>query len=116
MELTGISGGIIVAIVDFLMVFLILGGLMLAIQGLKKLVTYFGKPKIIPEAQPQTAVSEPVPVSPPSAGIPQTNAHIAAIAAAIYEFTSMPEGSLRIVSVQENGASSAWKLSGRLDF
>ena len=111
----GLSGGIVIALVDFVMVFLILGGLMLAIRGLKRLVESFEKPPVIAEPQAKAVIQEPI--TPAPVGIPQTHAHIAAIAAALYEFTSMPEGSLRIVNIQEAGAaSSAWKLSGRLDF
>ena len=61
--LEGLSGGIIVALVDFVMVFLILGGLMLAIRGLKKVVDTFEKPPTIAEPQVQTAVVEPTPTT-----------------------------------------------------
>lgn len=41
MELEGLSGGIIVSLVDFVMVFLILGGLAWAVKGLEKFVAFW---------------------------------------------------------------------------
>jgi hypothetical protein len=41
--------------------------------------------------------------------------HIAAIAAAIHEFTSMPKGSFRIVGIRPVGTPSAWKMAGRFE-
>ena len=45
MGLEGLSGGIIVSLVDFVMVFLILGGLAWAVKGLEKFVAFWEERK-----------------------------------------------------------------------
>ena len=45
MGLEGLSGGIIVSLVDFVMVFLILGGLAWAVKGLEKFVAFWEQRK-----------------------------------------------------------------------
>ncbi len=46
MELEGLYGGIIVSLVDFAMVFLILGGLAWAVKGLEKFVAFLEQRKL----------------------------------------------------------------------
>jgi Na+-transporting methylmalonyl-CoA/oxaloacetate decarboxylase gamma subunit len=91
----GLSGGIIVAIVDFLMVFIVLGGLASVLVALRKFVQIWEQP-----AQETTPSEIPGESSAPhleTSQEQQTHAScVAAITAAIQEFTALPEGAFRI--------------------
>lgn len=91
--LEGFSGGLIVAFIDFLMVFLVLGGLAVAIVGLKKVVGYW-------ERQEMEAIPESRQVPEALESPREIKAQIAAIAAALYEFTSAVPGSFRIDTIE----------------
>ncbi|MBD3305274.1 hypothetical protein GF339_02880 [candidate division KSB3 bacterium] len=97
--LEGFSGGLVVAIVDFFMVFLVLTGLAGAIVGLRKLTELLEQTETIPMGG--TPVSEPAVTPPPAPTEERPNkADIAAILAAIQEFTSLPVGSFTIDSIE----------------
>lgn len=94
--LDGLTGALVVAVVNFLMVFLILGGLALSIKGLQRLVQALG-----------LGTGQAAEVSGPAAEPPQdsqTPAHIAAITAAISEFTQLPPGSFKIDTIEPTAA------------
>lgn len=116
--LEGFSGGLIIAFVDLLMVFLVLGGLAAAIVGLQKSLQWFGAANendkdTINESAMNTVSTPVTPQTIPSASLQHTQ--IAAIAAAIHEFTSLPAGSFRIVGIKPVKKASAWKIAGRLE-
>ena len=87
--LEGISGGLIVAIVDFFMVFIVLSGLAGTVWLLHKFVASL-------EGQAVAPAPEPVPVPPTPTKRDEVKAHIAAILAALCEFTSLTPGSFTI--------------------
>lgn len=91
-ELEGLSGGIIVAIVDFLMVFLVLGGLSGMINLLKKFVGAYEEKTAQTRGQ---AVPAPV-QTPAPAPVLDMKPRIAAIMSALCEFTSLAPGSFKI--------------------
>ncbi len=99
--LEGFSGGIIVAIIDFVMVTVVLGGLAGIIVGLQKVVEFwqetFGEgPAASPDqAVPKTAQSPSAP-SAPAEGV---KPHIAAMLAALCEFTSLEPGAFQIDNI-----------------
>lgn len=103
--LEGFSGGLIIAIIDFLMVFLVLGGLAAMIVGLKKVVAFLEirKVKSLPEPQPVS----PKPVTEPPGQTDEIKAHIAAILVAVQEFTSLPAGSFKIDRIEPIDTASA---------
>jgi hypothetical protein len=57
----------------------------------------------------------PVLTQPTPRNIQLNKAHIAAIAVAIHEFTSIPMGSFRITGVKPLGSVNTWKMAGRLE-
>jgi Na+-transporting methylmalonyl-CoA/oxaloacetate decarboxylase gamma subunit len=98
--LQGIGGGIILAIVNFLMVFLVLGGLAGVLVGLKRLVEFWEG-----RQSRQTAPSEQIAdTGKASLETPQQTQddkkHLAAITAALHEFTSLPAGTLQIETIE----------------
>lgn len=104
--LEGISGGLIVAIVDFFMVFLVLGGLAGTIVLLRKFVAYwqetFGEIPAAPEPKAVPAVSQgpgEIPAETP-APVSDIRAQIAAILAALCEFTSLEPGTFKIDKIE----------------
>lgn len=109
MELEGISGGLIVALVDFLMVFVVLGGLAGVIVLLQKFVVYWHEnfeqtPAIAaPKAAPAVA---PAPAE-TAAASPDMKATIAAILAALCEYTSLTPGSFKIDKIEPLGANAS---------
>jgi Na+-transporting methylmalonyl-CoA/oxaloacetate decarboxylase gamma subunit len=90
----GFSGGLIVAVVDFFMVFLVLSGLALAIKGMQGAIALFE-----PKEQPKTELPKPEPTPPQTEG-PAMKAHIAAIFAAIQEYTGLPAGAFKIDRIE----------------
>lgn len=95
--LQDLGTGLIVAIVNFVMVFLVLGGLASVLIGLKHLISYW-------EAR-QTPKTPPASTGP--SALPQTpqphqdhQKHLAAVTAALHEFTGQPVGALRIESIE----------------
>jgi Na+-transporting methylmalonyl-CoA/oxaloacetate decarboxylase gamma subunit len=94
--LEGLSEGFIVAVANFLLVFLILGGLAGILVALRKVVLFLEKP--VRKTTPEPAV---VPTEPePSSQEDQTQPHIVAILAAIHEFTGWPLGSFQIDTIE----------------
>jgi Na+-transporting methylmalonyl-CoA/oxaloacetate decarboxylase gamma subunit len=90
--LEGFSGGIILAIIDFFMVFLVLSGLAGAVWLLHKVVSSLEGQAVSPA--PELAVVPPV-----STERDEVKAHIAAILAALCEFTSLTPGSFKIDNI-----------------
>jgi hypothetical protein len=146
--LEGLSEGFIIAVANFLLVFLILGGLAGVLVALRKVVLFLERPA--QETTPEPAiVSHEAELSPQEDQIPShivailaaiqdftgwqlgsfqidtiesiqdvpvpAQPHIAAIAAAIHESTSMPQRTLRIVGIRHVGPANAWKMAGRLE-
>ena len=95
----GIGGGIILAIVNFLMVFLVLGGLAGVLVSLKWLIQSLEKPQN-QKAAPSERVTETGSESLEAPHDQDQEKHLAAITAALQEFTSQPAGALRIDSVE----------------
>lgn len=95
--LEGFSGGLIVAVVDFFMVFLVLGGLSAAIVGLEKIIAQWERKTTVPSAPPETAPT-PEAIAPPEKNRTMTT-HIAAILAAIQEFTGLAPGSFKVDTI-----------------
>ena len=92
----GLSGGIIVAIVDFLMVFTVLGGLAGLLIGMRHVLQGIEK-----KPQPAAPSSEKAAKALEKKTLPdsqehQTLTHLAAISAAIQEFTSLEPGTFQI--------------------
>lgn len=102
--LEGFSGGIIVALVDFFMVFIVLGGLAAAIVGLRKIVGYWERSSTVAVPQPKAVPSQEPGPPPESEKDRTTAAHIAAILAAIQEFTGLPIGSFKIDTIEPTEA------------
>ena len=142
--LDGLTGALVVAVVNFLMVFLILGGLALSIKGLQRLVQALGLGTGQAAEPPQdsqtpahiaaitAAISEFTQLPPgsfkidtiePTAALHDqtaseaavTPAQIAAMAAAIHEFTNLPQGAFRITTVRPVQAADTWKMAGRFE-
>ena len=102
--LEGFSGGIIVALVDFVMVFIVLSGLAAAIVGLQKIVTSWERRSIAPAPQPEAVPSQAA-IPPQELEKDRTiTAHITAILAAIQEFTGLPIGSFKIDTIEPTEA------------
>ncbi len=101
--LEGISGAVIVAVIDFLMVFLVLGGLAVVIVGLQKFVQLLEKPAAETELKPGS-------VSPQSSQVNQIHAHIAAITAAMYGFTSRSPEAFRIEDVKKEDTLNTYRV------
>lgn len=91
----GLSGGIIVALVDFLMVFIVLGGLAGVLVVLRRLVQAWEQPPQ-EEIPPSEIPDESGAPHPETSQEQQTRACIAAISVAIQDFTALPEGAFRI--------------------
>ncbi len=95
-----IGEGIILAIVNILMVFLVLGGLAGVLFGLKRLIQYWEewqRPKAASPGQLNAGRA----ASPEASQNQQNTQHLAAITAALQEFTSQPAGTaLRIESIE----------------
>jgi hypothetical protein len=94
----GLSGGIVVAIVDFLMVFIVLGGLAGMLVALRKFIQVWGQ-------LPQKTTPSEIPGESSAPGLDtsqeqQARVCIAAITAAIQEFTALPEGAFHIDYIQ----------------
>ncbi len=94
--LEGLSGGLIVAVVNFLMVFLILGGLAGTLVALRKVVQFLEKPTQEMKSESTVITPEPEPLSQEN----QIKTHIAVIIAAIQEFTGLSPGSFRIDKIE----------------
>ncbi|PID56281.1 hypothetical protein CSB45_12180 [candidate division KSB3 bacterium] len=106
MALEGFSGGLIIAFVDFFMVFLVLGGLSGVIVLLKKFVVYWQENF---EQGQHIAASKPPVQEAPSARVtaPQDmKTAIAAILAALCEYTSLTPGSFKIDTIEPLGANT----------
>jgi len=91
-----LSGGLNIAVINFLMVFLVLGGLAGVLVALKKLLQFWEKPAQETTPEPTVVLPEPEPSS-------QENlmkSHIAVILAAIQEFIGLPPGSFRIDKIE----------------
>lgn len=114
MELEGLSGGIIVAIVDFLMVFVVLGGLAGVIVLLKKFVAYWQENF---EQVPQAAAPKAAPAAAPAPVVaPQDmKTTIAAMLAALCEYTSLTPGSFKIDKIEPLGANVSVASQAPLD-
>ncbi|GAK58461.1 hypothetical protein U27_05435 [Candidatus Vecturithrix granuli] len=95
--LEGFGGGVIVAIVDFFMVFLVLGGLSAMIMGLERIIAQWERRAAVPSAPPETIPAQKA-VAPPEKDQTMT-AHIAAISAAIQEYTGLAPGSFKIDTI-----------------
>jgi hypothetical protein len=94
--LEGLSRGFIVAITNFLMVFLVLGGLAGVLVALRKIVEFFGKRSQKPTPEPPTVSAKPEPLSQDD----QMEPHLVAILAAIQEFTGLPLGTFQIDMIE----------------
>jgi hypothetical protein len=96
---------LIVAAGNFVMVFLVLGGLAGAIVGLKRLVQFWERerskttpdPRVRLETASESRKRSPEPEQPQKN---QTESHIVAILAAIEEFTGLPLGSFQIDTIE----------------
>ena len=97
MGLHGIGGGLILAIVNFLMVFLVLGGLASVLIGLKRLLVYWEDQQRLMKSAPPGHISTTGRTA--TSKDPQKQ-HMAVITAALHEYTSQPAGALRIESVE----------------
>lgn len=98
--LQGIGGGIILAVVNFLMVFLVLGGLAGMLVGLKRLFQFW-EGRQGQHAAPSEHVADTGSASLEEVPHDQQNKkHLAAITAALHEFTSLPAGALRIDTIE----------------
>ncbi|MDY0096009.1 MAG: hypothetical protein RBT80_25210 [Candidatus Vecturithrix sp.] len=95
--LEGFSGGIIVAIVDFFMVFLVLGGLSATIVGLERIIEQWERDKAAPTTLSETASVQESLVLPEKDRT--MTAHIAAILAAIQEYTGLAPGSFTLDTI-----------------
>ncbi len=97
--LQGIGGGIILAIVNFLMVFLVLGGLAGVLIGLKRLIHYWEEQQSL-NAPPSGQLDAGPAASLEAPQAQEDKKRLAAITAALHEFTSQPAGALRIESIE----------------
>jgi Na+-transporting methylmalonyl-CoA/oxaloacetate decarboxylase gamma subunit len=112
--LQGFWGGVIISLVNQTVVFLVLGGLAVAIVLVRNLVQRAEARTAKPP--PASAVSAASPsVSSPSPARPQ--ARIAAIMGAVHAFTGAAPGTLRLEGVTRigQGGSSPWATAGRLE-
>jgi Na+-transporting methylmalonyl-CoA/oxaloacetate decarboxylase gamma subunit len=89
--LEGFTGGIILALIDFFMVFVVLSGLAGTVWLLHKFVVSLEGQAVSPAPESAPAVAPPV-----SSERDEVKAHIAAILAALCEFTSLTPGSFKI--------------------
>lgn len=103
MGLEGLSGGIIVSLVDFVMVFLILGGLAWAVKGLEKFVAFWENKQ--PASMPGEPVAQVSPTHAASESLPPIDvpAHLAAVTAAICDYTGLTPGSFAITKFEPIG-------------
>ena len=108
--LEGFSGGLIVALVDFFVVFLVLGGLAAAIQGFKKLVEHWERKTTVSTTQPEPISRQEAIVS--AEKDRTTPTHIAAILAALQEFTGLPAGSFKVDAITPCETMPAEFLNG----
>lgn len=100
MGLEGLSGGIIVSLVDFVMVFLILGGLAWAVKGLEKFVAFWENKQPASTPVAQVAPTLAMPEALPPIDVP---AHLAAVTAAICDYTGLTPGSFVITKFEPIG-------------
>lgn len=98
--LQGIGGGIILAIVNFLMVFLVLGGLAGVLFGLKRALALWERRQELKAASSSELAADQASLQEAAAQTHHTKQHLAAITAALHEFTAQPAGTLRIDSVE----------------
>jgi len=105
--LQGFWGGVILSIVNQAIVFLVLGGLALAIVLVRKVVHRFELRTARPAIGPTAA--------PPRGPTRQSKPPVAAIVAAVHAFSGAAPGSLRIVSLRRVGAANPWKAAGRVE-
>lgn len=105
--LQGFWGGVILSIVNQTIVFLVLGGLALAIVLVQKVVHRFESRTARPAIGPPAAASR--------APAPQPKPPVAAIMAAVHAFSGAAPGTLRIVGLRRAGAPSSWKAAGRVE-
>ena len=105
----GLWGGLVVACIDFLMVFLVLGGLALVIGGLKRVADVL-EPQETSEVPPRTKPVHPAAEPSQTDKMPET--HIAAILTAIQQFTSLPPGTFTIDSIEPVHAEYVSELTG----
>ena len=93
--------GLVVSGVDFIMVFLVLGGLAWAVKCLEKFVAYLELPQAAktPALPVPAAVSEAVP-----AQLINVSEHLAVITAALCAHTGLTPGAFKIDAVQPLGA------------
>jgi Na+-transporting methylmalonyl-CoA/oxaloacetate decarboxylase gamma subunit len=103
MALEGLSGGIIVAIVDFFMVFIVLGGLAGVIVLLQKFVAYWQENfEQAPAAAAPAVAPAPAEIAAATQDMKTT---IAAILAALCEYTSLAPGSFKIDKIETLGSN-----------
>jgi len=108
--LQGFWGGVILSVVNQTIVFLVLGGLALAIVLVQKLVQRF-------ESRAAGPAVRSVP-APPRGAAPRPPARkppVAALVAAVHAFAGAAPGTLRLVGVARVGAGSPWKAAGRTE-
>ena len=94
--LEGFSEGLIVAVANFLLVFLILAGLAGVLVALRKVVLFLEKPAQETTPEPPVISHE----TEPSPQEDQIQSHIVAILAAIQEFTGLPLGTFQIDMIE----------------
>ncbi|PIE32887.1 hypothetical protein CSA56_13910 [candidate division KSB3 bacterium] len=104
--LKGFSGGIIVAVVDFIMVFVVLGGLAGVIVGLQRFVAFWQANFEETPAAPTPQTAPAPPQQPAVAALPAEGmkSHIAAMLAALCEFTLLEPGTFKIDKIVPLGA------------
>lgn len=103
MELEGLSGGIIVSLVDFVMVFLILGGLAWAVKGLEKFVAFWENKRPAAVSGEPAAQVVPMPAAPESLPPIDVPAHLAAVTAALCDYTGSTPGAFAITKFEPIG-------------
>jgi|OpeIllAssembly_1097287.scaffolds.fasta_scaffold55004_2 Na+-transporting methylmalonyl-CoA/oxaloacetate decarboxylase gamma subunit len=108
--LQGFSGGVILSVVNQTIVFLVLGGLALAIVLVQKLVHRFESRAAGPAIR-----SAPTPPRGPAPRPPERKPPVAALVAAVHAFAGAAPGTLRLVGVTRVGAGSPWKAAGRTE-
>ena len=102
--LQGFWGGVILSVVNQTIVFLVLGGLALAIVLVQKLVHRF-----------ESRAAGPAVRSAPAPRPPERKPPVAALVAAVHAFAGAAPGTLRLVGVARVGAGSPWKAAGRTE-
>jgi Na+-transporting methylmalonyl-CoA/oxaloacetate decarboxylase gamma subunit len=110
--LEGFWGGVIVSVVNQVMVFLVLGGLACSILVVQRLVAAFESRARRAAAPPAAPATPAAPVEPTASPRP---AAIAAIMAAVHEYSGAAPGTLRLVGVTRLRTGSAWKTASRLE-